>query len=216
MPIKKQEVFLDKFNPAPVLPYNLRVKDFELAMTDIYDFFHDVNQNLLDKNLRRFEDMARPAMLSGMVSDLMTDSLATHSRSLIVNGYHNGHPDLLVVDKYADNKVQSGEHGVEIKSTNKNGGAVDTHGARSQWMCVFVYKVDKSTQSASDREPLKFTEVYLAQVEADDFRLNSRQTATGTRTATLDRDGVAKLRRGWIYLDKPKPKPRTSRARKQA
>lgn len=216
MPIKKQEVYAEKFNPAPLLPYNLRIKDFELAMTDIYDFFHDMNQNLLDKNLRRFEDMARPAMLSGMVSDLMTDSLATHSRSLVVNGYHNGHPDLLVVDKYTDNRVQSGEHGVEIKSTQKNGGAVDTHGARKQWMCVFVYKTDKTKRSAQERDPLRFTEVYLAEVDADDFRSNNRLTTTGTRTATLDKDGVAKLRRGWIYLDKPEPTPRASRAKKRA
>tara|TARA_R110002020_G_scaffold143653_3_gene316034 strand:+ start:3585 stop:4235 length:651 start_codon:yes stop_codon:yes gene_type:complete len=216
VPITRQEVYLEKFNPAPVLPYNLRIADFQLAMQDIYDFFHDMNTNLREKNLRRFEDMARAAMLSGMLSDLMTDALATHSRSLVVNGYHNGHPDLLVAGKYAHDKVQAGEFGVEIKSTNKSGGAVDTHGARSQWMCVFVYRVDKTTEPADDRAPLRFTEVYLAQVDADDFRSNRRLTETGTRTATLDADGVAKLRRGWIYLDKPEPKPRASRSGKQA
>jgi hypothetical protein len=216
VPISRQEVYLEKFNPAPSLPYNLRVADFQLAMQDIYDFFYDMNTNLRDKNLRRFEDMARPAMLSGMLSDLMTDALATHSRSLVVNGFHNGHPDLLVEGKYSHNKVQSGEFGVEIKSTNKAGGAVDTHGARSQWMCVFVYTTDRETEPADDRSPLKFTEVYLAHVDADDFRANRRLTETGTRTATLDADGVAKLRLGWVYLDKPAPRPRTLRARKRA
>ncbi|MBR23266.1 MAG: hypothetical protein CMF57_12650 [Leifsonia sp.] len=199
--VRKERVDIDKFNTAPTLPYNLRIEDFQLAMQDIYDFFFDMNSNLRDKNLRRFEDMSRPAMLSGMISDMMTDALAKHSRSLVPNGFHNGHPDLLVVGKYADNKVQAGEYGVEVKSTNKRGGAVDTHGARSQWMCVFVYKIDKTSEPAESREPLKFTEVYLAYVEADDFRLNGRNTATGTRTATLDREGVAKLRLGWIYLD---------------
>lgn len=216
MPIQKQEVFLEKFNPAPVLPYNLRIEDFQLAMRDAYDFFFDINTNLRDRNLRRFEDMSRPAMLSGMISDLMTDALATHARSLVTNGYHNGHPDLLVEGRYAHNKVQSGEHGIEVKTTNKAGGVVDTHGARNQWMCVFVYKADRTTEPADDRAPLKFTEIYLAQVEADDFRLNRRLTETGTRTASLDKYGAQKLRQGWIYLDKPAPKPRTSRAKKQA
>lgn len=212
MPITRQEVDLEKFNPAPVLPYNLRIADFQLAMQDVYDFFYDMNTSLRDKNLRRFEDMARAAMLSGMLSDLITDAVATHSRSLVVNGFHNGHPDLLLEGRYALNRVQAGEHGVEIKSTNKSGGAVDTHGARSQWMCVFVYMVDKTTEPADDRAPLKFTEVYLAQVHADDFRSNRRLTETGTRTATLHAEGVAKLRRGWIYLDRTGPMRRASQS----
>ena len=59
-----------------------------------------------------------------------------------MNGRHNGHPDLVVQGKYKDNAVESGEFGVEVKSTRKRGGAVDMHGARAQWMCVFVYVVD--------------------------------------------------------------------------
>ena len=199
--VTRQEVYVDKFNPAPSLPYNLRREDFQLAMQDVYDFFYDMNLNLRHRGLRRFEDMSRPQMLSGMLSDMLTDSLAKHSRSLVVNGHHNGHPDLLENGRYPTDKILSGEHGVEIKSTNKRGGAVDTHGARNQWMCVFVYKIDGVTEPADARDPLKFTEVYLGYVEADDFRLNGRGPL-GTRTATLDRDGIAKLRQSWVYLDR--------------
>lgn len=81
----------------------------------------------------------------------------------------------------------------------KGGGAVDTHGARPRWMCVFVYEVDRLTEPAIQREPLAFREAYPAKVEPEDFRRNAR-SELGTRTATLDRDGIAKLRRGWIYL----------------
>ena len=66
-------------------------------------------------------------------------------------------------------------------------------------MCVFVYAVDSETEPASDRRPLTFTEVYLARVEVEDFRKNPR-SELGTRTATLHRDGVKKLREGWLYL----------------
>jgi hypothetical protein len=76
--------------------------------------------------------MLRPANMSGMVSDMLTASLAKHSRSLVVNAYHNGHPDLLVKGQYPNNAAKSGEMGVEIKSTRKPGGAVDTHGGRDQ------------------------------------------------------------------------------------
>ncbi len=45
---------------------------------------------------------------------------------------------------------------------------------------------------------MTFTEVYLAQVTTADFRRNPRGEL-GTRTATLDRHGVAKLRKSWLY-----------------
>lgn len=192
------------FNSAPTLPFELRVSDFEVAMQDVYDFFDDVNALLSGRGLHRLDDMMRPAALSGMISDMITASLAKFSRALVENRHFNGHPDLIVRGKYANDAVSSGTEGVEIKSTRKPGGAVDTHGARAQWMCVFVYTVDNSTEPASAREPMKFTEVYLAQVEESDFRSNARSTL-GTRTATLHAEGVKKLRQSWIYkIELPK------------
>jgi hypothetical protein len=87
---------------------------------------------------------------------------------------------------------------VEIKTTRNTGGAVDTHGARDQWMCVFVYKVDCATEPARDRMPMTFTEIYLGKVTLADFRSNPRGEL-GTRTATLHKGGIQKLRQNWIY-----------------
>ena len=187
-----------KFNRKLSYPYELRWKDFALAMQDVYDFFYDVNVFLTAKGLQRLDNMIRPAILSGLLSDMLTASVAKHSRTLIQNGYFNGHPDLVVRGVYPRDAVKAGVVGVEIKTTRKGGGAVDTHGAREQWMCVFVYESDGDTEPASSRRPLIFTEVYLAQVRVADFRKNPRGEL-GTRTATLDRDGIAKLRRGWVY-----------------
>ena len=39
----RQIVNAKSFNPNITLPYQLRIKDFELAMQDVYDFFYDVN-----------------------------------------------------------------------------------------------------------------------------------------------------------------------------
>ena len=158
----------------------------------------------MSRSLRRFEGMLRPAILSGILSDLLTSSLANHSRALTENRHFNGHPDLLVRGTYPGDAVSAGEHGVEVKCTRKKGGAVDTHGARAQWMCVFVYRGDPVPEPANARQPLAFTEVYLARVEVDDFRKNARGEL-GTRTATLHRDGVKKLRAGWVYRSELAP-----------
>lgn len=200
MPVVRETPDASKFNPDIELPYQLRREDFALVMQDVYDFLFDVNSHLFNKGIKRLDDMLRPAAMSGLISDMIAASMARHSRTLVENGYHNGHPDLIVNGRYPDDSVKAGREGVEIKSTRKRGGAVDTHGAREQWMCVFVYRVDGETQPAADRAAMKFSEVYLGHVAVDDFRKNPRGEL-GTRTATLNREGIRKLRRSWIYLD---------------
>ena len=186
------------FNPQAQLPFNLRLKDFELAMQDVYDFFHDVNALMAEKGLQRLDDMLRPAIKSGLLSDMLTASLAKHSRSLTENRYFNGHPDLIVRGRYRGDAVKAGTDGVEIKTTRKTGGAVDFHGARDQWLCVFVYRIDDSTEPAVARAPMEFTEIYLGEVQVADFRRNERGEL-GTRTATLAKEGIAKFRLNWVY-----------------
>jgi hypothetical protein len=198
MHISRNTVDTSKFNRKAQLPYELRLKDFEMAVQDVYDFFFDVNSNLSKKGLQRLDDMLRPAIMSGVLSDMITASMAKHSRTLTENKYFNGHPDLIVQGVYSDNAVKAGTDGIEIKTTRKSGGAVDTHGARDQWMCVFVYDVDTESEPASKRKPMNFTEIYLGKVTVDDFRKNPRGEL-GTRTATLHKEGIAKLRENWIY-----------------
>lgn len=198
MSIEHRQVDPNGFNPDIQLPFELRLKDFEMAMQDVYDFFYDVNSLLGKKGLQRLDDMLRPAIMSGVLSDMITASLAKHSRALTENRYFNGHPDLVVRGAYPGDSVKSGVEGVEVKTTRKSGGAVDTHGAREQWMCVFVYHVDPTSEPARDRAPMAFAEVYLGHVSADDFRKNARGEL-GTRTATLHKDGIAKLRENWVY-----------------
>lgn len=198
MTVSRNKADIANFNQNAELPYELRLHDFMMAMQDVYDFFYDVNVLMAEKGLQRLDDMLRQAIMSGMISDMLTASIAKHSRVLTQNRYFNGHPDLVVQGVYPDNAVKAGTEGIEIKTTLKSGGAVDTHGAREQWMCVFVYDIDRKTEPAQNRRPMAFTEVYLAKVSVDDFRRNARGEL-GTRTATLHRQGVLKLRENWIY-----------------
>ncbi|MDQ3624732.1 MAG: hypothetical protein M3463_19995 [Verrucomicrobiota bacterium] len=200
MPINRQRPNAEFFNLSASLPFELRVEDFSIAMQDVYDFFFDVNSFLIRKGLERLDDMLRPAIMSGLLSDVLTASLAKHSRTLTQNQYFNGHPDLLVKGAYALDAVSAGTEGVEIKTTRKTGGAVDTHGAREQWLAVFVYRIDDRTEPTRDRLPMRFTEVYLGYVTLADFRRNPRGEL-GTRTATLHREGIFKLRENWVYRE---------------
>jgi hypothetical protein len=204
MPAERNRPKRDCFNRNASLPFQLRAEDFEIAMQDVYDLFYDVNTGLLEKGLERLDDFVRPAIMSGLLSDLLTASMAKHSRALTQNNYFNGHPDLLVKGVYPNDSVKAGTEGVEIKTTRKAGGAVDTHGARNQWLAVFVYSIDNITQPARERKALTFTEIYLGQVTIEDFRRNPRGEL-GTRTATLHREGILKLRQNWIYKDPATP-----------
>lgn len=76
MPIQRENLDPAKFNSAASLPYELRLEDFRLAVQDVYDFFHDVNTGLSAKGLERLDDMLRPAIMSGVLSDMLTASLA--------------------------------------------------------------------------------------------------------------------------------------------
>jgi len=198
----REQVDAARFNHGAALPYSLRLDDFKIAMEDVYDFFFDVNTFFLERGLPRLDDLLRPANMSGLLSDMLTASVARHSRTLAQNSYHNGHPDLLLRGRYPKDSAKAAEEGVEIKTTRKKGGAVDTHGGRNQWMCVFVYEVDALSEPAQSRRAMRFTEIYLSHVGVEDFRKNARGEL-GTRTATLDREGVKKLRANWVYKVNP-------------
>ena len=107
MPIIRNVVDISNFNRNASPPYELRVQDFQMAMQDVYDFFYDVNSHLTGRGMRRLDDMLRPAIMSGLLSDMLTASLAKHARVLVENRYFNGHPDLIVQGLYSGNSIRS-------------------------------------------------------------------------------------------------------------
>jgi hypothetical protein len=159
--------------------------------------------------------MLRAANMSGLISDMLTASLAKHSRVLTVNSYHNGHPDLIIQGRHTNNAAKAAEDGIEIKSTRNPGGKVDTHGGRDQWLCVFVYVVDTKTEPAAQRRPMMFREIYLGRVEKGDFKVYERG-ALGTRTSSLDASAMSAFRMNWIYRDVPAASTRSAAKRGKA
>jgi len=95
MAIRHASVDASKFNSAAKLPYELRLKDFELAMQDAYDFLFDINSFLLRRGFQRLDDMLRQAIMSGVLSDMLTASMAKHSRTSQRTGTTTGTPTSL-------------------------------------------------------------------------------------------------------------------------
>lgn len=111
MPVERNRPERENFNQDAHLPYELRLQDFEIAMQDVYDLFYDLNSGLINKGLQRLDDFLRPAIMSGLISDLLTASIAKHARSLTINAYFNGHPDLVVKGVYPGDKAKAGTEG---------------------------------------------------------------------------------------------------------
>ena len=168
-------------------------------MQDAYDLLCDLNSALVGRDLARLEETVRPAIFSGIMSDALTAAMARHSRVLTENRYHNGHPDLIPAGRYPNDAVSAGSDGIEVKATKGRGG-VDTHGARDAWLLVFRYHVDSETEPLVARAPTRFVEALLAHLTVADFRRNPRGEL-GTRTASPNKQGLAKLRANWIYRE---------------
>src|SRR3990172_11173997 len=83
------------FNHSLVLPYGLRVAEVRAALEDVYDFLHNVNKFLTEKRWDRLEETLLPATFSGVISEMVVQSLSKQSASLTKNQHHNGRPDLL-------------------------------------------------------------------------------------------------------------------------
>ena len=180
----------DGFNTEAVLPYSLGLEDFRLAMLDVYDLLHDINQALLNRGGRRLEETTSARIFSGILSDVLPAFLARHSRDLTENQLPNGHPDLLPRNLFP----KDGSEGVEVKVTRRDGRTPMK--VWEGWLLVFRYRIDSGTEPVINRAPTRFVEVLLARLTSEDFR-----GEYGTRTANPNRSGMVKLRSNWIYRD---------------
>lgn len=194
-----------------VLPYGLTLEDFASAAADIDSLIEALNEACASRGLDRIEDLlTTPATLSALISDVFAGALAKASSRMVVNGKHNGHPDLVPRGRYPDDSVQSGVEGVEVKATKNR--ISDAHGARGAWWCQVRYKVDKRPEvPPSERIPTYIDEILLARFTTDDFRKNDRKTETGTRTATPSGAALEKLQRGLVYKRATAPSARADR-----
>lgn len=201
-------------NHSASLPYGLRATEIRAAIEDLYDFLHNVNRFLTEKGWERLEETLMGATFSGMMSELVVQSVSRQSASLIRNQYHNGRPDLVPRGRYDSDSVLRGDHGVEVKAS-RHGGGWQGHNVESGWIMIFQYTLDIDTMPADNREPTRFVRVLAARLDEDDWSFSGRREGSRrTITASILRSGMQKLLARLVYLD-PTYEPRSRSGRRR-
>lgn len=203
------------FNHDVHLPYGFRVAEARAALEDVYDFLYNVNTFLTSKGWERLEETLMAATFSGVISEMVVQSISKQSASVVKNEYHNGRPDLVPRGRYEGNAILQGSDGIEVKAS-RNSGAWQGHNPESGWILIFQYQVDLETEPVEERQPTKFVRVLIAQLEEDDWSFSGRSgTSRRTITASILRSGMEKLLATPLYLDPTyEPRRRSARARR--
>jgi hypothetical protein len=197
-PVAVQSQF---FNANCTLPYQLTTKQIQQAMADFVDFLGFVNQQLHTKGIARLESFLMPANFSSMVGEFMNMTIPKYCRSLVQNQYHNGHPDLIPAGMFPDNAVQYAQEGVEIKGSRHSSGW-QGHNPESIWLMVFHFDSNTSNDKRKGigPKPFCFKGVYIAKLEKEDWNFSGRAgTSRRTITASVNRQGVLKMKANWAY-----------------
>jgi len=148
MTIARNQITTGKFNEGAKLPYELRLEDFKLPYR-MCTIFSLTSIRILSK--KDSIDSTRCSGLPSCQGSCLTcsppasEALQNSRRESLLQRASRPRRQR----KYPNNSIKAGGHGIEIKTTRKAGGAADTHGARDQWMCVFVYEIDKESEPTS-------------------------------------------------------------------
>ena len=191
----------NQFNPKARLPYGLTTGHIRQAMENFTSFLGLVNLALHRERLDRLEAMLMPANFSSIVGEFVGAAIPKFCPTLVRNSYHNGHPDLIPVGLYTDNKIKLAEEGIEVKGSRYYS-AWQGHNAEKTWLMVFVFESDRPADKVSGHEPkpFQFRLVVGAKVEKADWKFSGRSaTSRRTITASITPSGYKKMRKNWIY-----------------
>lgn len=194
-----------RFNPQAELPYGLKLDDIKKAMEFTYEVLNTLNKALVEKVGLRMEEIMRPNSFPDLLSTLLVAGISTYSSTLTQNRKHDGYPDLLPLDheeyKKEDYFVHHGKEGIEVKAS-KQGYGWQGHNPEEGWLMVFRYEVDRETAPKEKRSPTRFVEVLAAKLEKSDWSFSGRGPGSRrTITASVNKSGVKKMRRNWIYRE---------------
>lgn len=191
----------ENFNPDCQIPYGCEVQHIQHAMQDFLEFLGYINSQLNLNGLARLESILMPANFSSLVGEFMHTAITKYCTTLAKNRYHNGHPDLIPVGYYPDNRVQHGQEGIEIKASR----AISSwqgHNAEAIWLMIFVFDSNRPVDlnSRVEPKPFRFHTVAGAQLTRDDWSEQGRSaTSRRTPTASVLISGYHKMMANWIY-----------------
>ena len=189
------------FNYAAQLPYGLKVDHVRQAMESFVDFLGFLNQQLHSKGLPRVESLLMPANFSSVVGEFMKAHIPVFCPSLVVNRYHNGHPDLIPVGRFPGDAVHHTDEGIEIKASRYEQGW-QGHNPENVWLMVFVFSSNRPNDAlrGAPPQPFRFQAVYCARLERADWSFSGRSpTSRRTITASVTQSGLRKMLANWVY-----------------
>lgn len=184
------------------LPYGLTTDTVRLAVEDVYNFFYRINSLLVEQEgLDFFESLVLGNTLSSVMSELLVKRMSAHSTTLARNRLVGGHPDLIPNGRYLSDHVLKGEEGIEVKTSRQDGGW-QGHNPEVGWLMVFRYKMGDPTQPFEERQPIQFVQILIADLLLEDWSIAERGLESRrTRTTSINRRGMHKLRSNPIYQD---------------
>ena len=194
-------ISLNNFNKSCILPYGLTTEHIFKAMTDFVDFLGFINQQLNTKGIPRLESFLMPANFSSIVGEFMNMSIPKYCDTLAKNQYHNGHPDLIPNGMFDNNSVQYAPEGIEIKGSRHASGW-QGHNPEAVWLVVFHFDSNTSNdiQKGVPPKPFKFIGVYGAMLDKEDWNFSGRsETSRRTIPASVNQNGVSKMKANWIF-----------------
>ena len=200
-------VLPSSFNPSAKIPYGCTIDNIHQAMNDFIEFLGFINQQLHTKGINRLESMLMPANFSSMVGEFAIASIPKYCSSLVKNQYHNGHPDLIIADRYPNDAVQHSNEGIEVKASRYLRGW-QGHNPEEIWLMVFVFDSNRPSDETKgiDPKPFRFVQVLGASLTRDDWSFSGRSNKSRrTITASVTKSGHQKMMANWIYKEPSLP-----------
>jgi hypothetical protein len=191
------------FNPRVSLPNGLTASHVQQAMVEFLDFLGFINAQLNGRGMPRLEAMLMQANFSSMVGEFMKANIPKYCNGLVTNRYHNGHPDLIPRGRYADDRCQHGDEGIEVKGSRYLRGW-QGHNAEDTYLMVFSFDSNRPVDPGEGIEPkpFRFLQVAAGRLAQDDWTFAGR--AEGSRrtiTATVKPDACARMIANAVYRD---------------
>ena len=189
------------FNQAAKIPYGCTVGHIRKAMEGFTGFLRLINQQLHANGMPRLESFLMSANFSSIVGEFMSASIPKHCPSLIKNGYHNGHPDLIPKGMFPGDAIQYAHEGIEIKAS-RYPKAWQGHNPEDSWLMVFVFDANGpyDLTRGVDPRPFRFVRVVGAALTKEDWKFSGRSAESRrTITASVTASGYEKMVKNWIY-----------------
>lgn len=195
----------DRFvNPDAELPYGITPADVTAAISEVYDYWHEVNEWHLENDYGRFHQQFRANnAIGGFLGHKFTIELAEQMDSLEANQIDDGYPDILYTDGEYDwpsfaVKDKEGEGpGLEVKSSQDT--TFYAHHNVEEWLLGIHYQINAENEAPVDVSSIDFTQVLCASMDYDDWVYRDADGSNRTNTSDLPKEGMHELRKNPVY-----------------